>query len=181
MKLPTAIILIVTLSSFYPALGNEYGPQTDDRSQPEGPANAIFARITGISYTNISSVVGFKYEHRGFTGDGEIGLGACITEEAMRTLIAAAPPFGGTWEKGPVNGKIGYHCAFIYSKAPSYGGITGEERYSGGSPEAVAILSSTNNLYCAIRRGPESMPWHNGTLLVLSPIDATAWISIWDF
>lgn len=168
----------MTLSSFYPARGNEYGPQTDDRSRPEGPANAIFARITGLSYTNISSNIGFKYERRGFTGDGEIGLGARITEEAMRTLIASAPPFGGSWEKGPVNGKIGYHCAFIYSKAPCYGNILG---YDGGSPEAVAILSSTNNLYCAISRGPESMPWHNGTLLVLSPSDSTVWISMWDF
>ena len=171
----------MALSSFYPAHGNEYGPQTDDRSQPEGHANAIFARITGISYTNISSIIGFKYESRGFTGDGEIGLGARITEEAMRILMATPPPFGGTWEKGPVNGKIGYHCAFIYSKSPSYGTILGKGEYSGGSPEAVAILSSTNNFYCAISRGPESMPWHNGTLLVLSPSDSTVWISMWDF
>ena len=171
----------MTLSLLYPALGNEYGPQTDDRSQPEGPANAIFARITGISYTNISSVIGFKYEHRGFTGDGEIGLGARIAEDTMQTLITSNPPFGGKWEKGPVNGKIGYHCAFIYSKSPSYGTILGVGEYNGGSPEAVAILSSTQNLYCAISRGPESMPWHNGTLLVLRPSDSTVWISMWDF
>ena len=167
----------MTLSALYPVYGNEYGPQTDDRSQPEGPANAIFARITGISYTNISSVIGFKDKSGGF-GEGEIGLGARITEEAMQSLIATTPPFGGTWEKGPVDGKIGYHCAFIYSKSPSYGNILG---YDGGSPEAVAILSNTNNLYCAISRGPEDMPWHNGTLLVLSPSDSTVWISMWDF
>lgn len=170
--------MILTLSSLYPARGNDYGPRIDDSSQPEGPANTIFARITGISFTNISSKIGYKDNTGGF-GEGEIGIGVQISESAMQTLLDAKPPFGDTWEKGPVNGKIGYHCAFIYSKSPSYGGP--EEKYLGGSPEVVAILSSTNNLYCAISRGPESMPWHNGTLLVLSPSDSTVWISMWDF
>ena len=172
--------MILALSSVYPARGNDYGPQSDDRSKPEGPAKAIFARITGISITNISSKIGYKDNTGGF-GEGEIGIGVKISESAMQTLLDAKPPFGDTWEKGPVNGKIGYHCAFIYSKSPSYGTILGKGEYSGGSPEAVAILSSTNNFYCAISRGPESMPWHNGTLLVLSPSDSTVWISMWDF
>lgn len=144
-------------------------------------AKSIFTRETGITITNDADIIGFKDDHRGFVGDGEFGIGVCVSKSTMKALLDATPPLGQEWRRGPVEGEIGFHCAFIYSSSPGYGGIQGEERYDGGSPEAVEILSSTNAFYCAKARGPDSMLWHNGTLLLVMPSDSTVWLSMWDW
>jgi hypothetical protein len=147
----------------------------------ESQAKSIFTQVTGISITNDNSIIGFKDSHQGFIGDGEFGIGVRISESTMQMLMSNSPPLNGEWAKGPVEGEIGFHCAFIYTDSPGYGGIDGEKKYIGGSAEARDILSSTNVLYCAKDRGPKSIPWHNGTLLVLSPSNSTLWISKWDW
>lgn len=151
-------------------------PVTDER------AKSIFANYTGISLTSDSSIIGFKNSHNGFNGNGEIGIVVRLSEQAMQTLASGDPPLGDKWMKGPVEGRLGSHCAFIYSKRPQYWGWPqGEEGYYDGTPEVIELLTNPDIQYCAVDRRPQSIPWYHGTLLVLRPTDSTVWLSAWNW
>ena len=149
-------------------------------SEPQ--ARQRFATTTGIGWDSTFEVVGYRNTHAGFTGDGEYAIILSAPSVTISRILASPPPFGETWRNGPVDVEIGYHCSFIYAESPVAFGIgTDHPEYSGGSDEVLAILSSKEARWCAKQRGPDSMPWHNGDLLIIEPSTNRVWLSAWDF
>jgi len=154
-----------------------YGPSITKEKAMER-----FERQTGISIADEMAILGFKNDHRGMNGDGEFGMVVTMSPARIATILRGPPPFGKSWCRGPVTGEIGCHCAFIYAESPGVETARNTPpQYFGGSPEVSALLSSKDVVYCAQSRGPVSIPWHNGTLLVVRPSDGTLWLSEWDF
>lgn len=158
------------------------GPVVSQPSMSEGQAKESFARITGIPWQPDFTLVKHRDDHRGLLGDGEFAVVAVVPPTTVASLLAAAPPWGVKWNTGPVDGEIGFHCSFIYSDAPGVEGDgTGAAWYVGGAEEVRAVLSSRDTMWCAMQRGHESMPWHNGNLLIVEPASNRLWLSVWDF
>lgn len=177
------IVLLVSTAVFFLAfiwflcVWPMYGP-----SITKEKAMGRFERQTGISIADEMAILGFKNDHGSMNGDGEFGMVVTMPPVRIATILRGPPPFGKSWRNGPVAGEIGCHCAFIYAESP--GAETTQNtppQYFGGSPEVGALLSSTDVIYCAQSRGPASIPWNNGTLLVVRPSDGTLWLSEWDF
>lgn len=154
-----------------------------DRKINKDEAIKTFSRLTGIQWDDSFSVIGFKDTHGGFLGDGEFAVVVCMSKKKLAAVLESPPPWGDKWLTGPVKGEIGFHCAFIYPHSPgtSTDRETGISEYSGGDPEVRDVLSSKSTKYCAKHRGPDSMPWHNGNIMVVVPDKNEVWLSVWDF
>ena len=158
------------------------GPIVRRPSMSEEQAKQSFAKVTGIPWHSDFAMVKHRDEHAGFVGDGEFAVVAIVPATTIASVLAVPPPWGPNWHTGPVDGEIGFHCSFIYPDAPGVSGAgTGDFSYFGGTEEVRSILSSTNTKWCAKQRGPESMPWHNGNLLIVEPASNRLWLSVWDF
>ena len=136
-----------------------------------------FERITGISLTDDMEYLAFKDDG---PGEGEFSIVFKLQKPRVAELLAKPPPLGKKWENGPVDPNIGYHCKFIYDQSYSSNTHNGESPIGiGGFSNADDLLKRTDIKYCAEPYGPDKMPWHDGSLLIILPSDGTMWHSTW--
>lgn len=147
----------------------------------EKEVKRIFTGITGITWQDSFSIVGSKDSHGGIMGQGEFSVLVKVPDNLIATL-ASKSYWDANWHKGPVEGRIGFHCSFIYEESPSLTTMHSQEpEYVGGSDEVRDILTNTNIKWCAKDRGPQEIPWHCGYLLIIEPENSTIWLSAWDW
>ena len=115
--------------------------------------------------------------HGGFQGEGEFYLVFRVDGATIRRWLSGAAPGGGGWLRGPVPGKVGFHTTFGYE--PTGFRMPGSS-YTGRG-ELVRLLGSGEIWYAAWGRGHDSMPWHNGDLLIVDPRTRLVWFSVWDW
>lgn len=88
--------------------------------QPRGVSNpgADFTRATGLDWPDSARVVAAEDTHVDWrtagplfglrsSGDGVLNIIFDVDPEAVRAWLAAPPPFGTNWEKGPVPRTVG--------------------------------------------------------------------------
>jgi len=131
-------------------------------------AVSYFKRVTGVVITNENQMIGFKNDVD--WGGGEIGICVKLSEKEIQEIITAPPPLGTEWKNGPVYPNIPFICYFTYTN--SYRGTPTPS-------EAIELVNSSNTLYCAKLKGPQKMPWHSGTLIIVDPINLKIWLSSW--
>jgi hypothetical protein len=125
-------------------------------------------------------VRGYGDTHSGFLGDGERYLVADVGPKVVERWLSDEPPWGNAdWKPGPVPAEIGFHCSFGFKGLSVTTSVTSAEYH--GPTELTRILSSRNVSYAARARGPQSMRWHNGDLLILEPQSGALWLSSWDW
>ncbi|TWU21236.1 hypothetical protein [Novipirellula artificiosorum] len=135
---------------------------------------------TGIEMGDGWSEVDSEDEHGGFVGDGETFAVFKLTQPAIDKLIESKPPWSAGWQSGPVPGDIGLHCDFG-TDGVAFGGLIGEAGTYTGDELLVRLLGSQRVIYDAKERCCDSLPWHNGNLIVIDPDTKTVWLSVWDF
>ena len=89
-----------------------------------------------------------------------------MKQEVVGRWLAGQPPWNGkSWERGPVPSHIGVRCSLGTRSVWVVSDATGP-RY-GGDQQFQQLLGSKNVRYAAENRGPYSLPWHNGNLLIV--------------
>ena len=135
---------------------------------------------SGISVTDGWIEVESGDEHGGFVGDGETFAIFQLTQAAIDGLVDSAPPWSAKWQEGPVPGEIGFHCKFG-TDGVGFGGPSGEGGSYFGNESLVRLLGSQDVLFDAKERCCDSIPWHNGHLIVIDLKSKKVWLSVWDF
>lgn len=107
--------------------------------------------------------------------EGEFYLIVKGDPDQIDALLAADPPFGQKWFKGPIPGEYGLFITFGY-KNEGYG----KGQYF-GSTALVDVLSSPDIYYCA--RGKTFPPdtfYRNGQILIIDQKKNKLLFSHWD-
>jgi len=147
------------------------------------PPNArmSFQRETGLDWPSGATIVSVGDTHGGFLGDGEFHVILDVDDSAINQLLKTLPKAPlSKWTPGPVPGIIGVHCRFG-TDGVSVGSHNDEPEHYVGDPELVSMFGSPDVMYSAQEYCCESLPWHNGTLIVVDPTAKRIWLSIWDF
>ena len=125
--------------------------------------SADFTEKTGLPWPSSGNLIKADDTHGGFHGDGDFYLVFSVDKETFSRWKSQKPPWGASrWERGPVPSEIASRCMF-------------------GDAKGWCAPASTDLFYVARARGPESMRWHNGDLLVLDPEGRVVWLYVWDF
>lgn len=155
-------------------------------------AKRVFTHATGIAWSPTYTLVRFSINNPSIlSSEGESTVMVRLPPERCMEILNSPPPVGEKWERGPVRGKIGFHCGLGYGQPPgvsgpatsndeNFDGNTNEE-YFGENTKARALLSSTDIVYCAQDRGPASMPYHHGTLVIMQPETKMMCVSVWNY
>ncbi len=118
-------------------------------------------------------------ERSGLVGDGETFAVFRLTQASLDNLLNSAPPWSAQWQKGPVPAEVGLNCRFgtdrVYAESNKQ--VSG---YS-GNKTLIHLLGSQQILFDAKQRCCDTMPWHNGNLIIIDPSSRTVWLSAWDF
>lgn len=149
-------------------------------TRPPNP-ETVFERETGLEWPADATIVSVGDDHGGFMGDGEFHVVLRVEDSTISRLLQLQPASSlSNWQEGPVPTEIGFHCSFGTAgvSATSRGG--GPMRYT-GDPELEDVLRSNAIMYSAHERCCDTIPWHNGTLLIVDPSSNKVWLSIWDF
>ncbi len=77
-------------------------------------------------------------------------------------------------------GEIGFHCKFETDDVAFSGPIGHVGNYS-GDESLVQLLGSEEVLFDAKERCCDSIPWHNGHLILIDLKSKMVWLSVWDF
>jgi hypothetical protein len=139
-----------------------------------------FERQTGLAWPDNAEILSVDDTHGGFHGDGEFHVVFKTDAETIQEYIKGRAPFEGSWRNGPVPHEIGVHCNFGSEGVFVIGDSNGRTEYAGDS-SLIGVLESDEVYFAAKDRGPESIQWHNGHLLVLDPTTNKVWLSVWDF
>ena len=151
------------------------------RSVKQGISSPQFVlSATGLSVTDGWVEVASGDEHAGFMGDGERFAIFQLTQAAFDEFVGSAAPWSTQWQEGPVPGEIGLHCKFG-TDGVAFGGATGQVGSYSGNESLVQLLGSQEVLFDAKERCCDSIPWHNGHLMVIDPSSKKVWLSVWDF
>ncbi len=128
------------------------------RESVEDPGSD-FESQTGLAWPDNAEILSVDDTHGGFHGDGEFHVVFKTDPKTIQEYLDGPAPFGGSWRKAPVPSEIGSYC------------VCSSETISG----------SDEIHFFAEERGPESMRWHNGLLLVVDPSTNKVCLSVWDF
>ncbi len=162
IRLTIGLCFLVAVCAGLPLLFSPGRSVKQDISAPQ-----FVLAATGISVTNGWVELESGDEHAGFVGDGETFAIFQLTQAAIDALVNSAPPWSTQWQKGPVPGEIGFHCKFGTDDV-AFGGV-------------VQLLGSEEVLFDAKERCCDSIPWHNGHLIVIDLKSKMVWLSVWDF
>ncbi len=128
---------------------------------------ADFTKLTGLPWPGAARVVLVGDDHGGFHGDGEFYLVFDVDRETIGGWLSGRPPWNAeAWRSGPVPSDVAGHCWF--------GGGPGSRANDG-------VFKDEKMRYVATSRGPASMPWHNGNLIVIDAKHSRILLSSWDF
>lgn len=175
IRLLIGFSILVAIRAGLPLLLSPFRMVKRDISAPE-----FLLAETGIAMGDGWSEVDSGDEHGGMVGDGESIAVFKLTQPAIDKLIESKPPWSADWQVGPVPGEIGFHCNFG-TDGVAFGGPIGETGTYTGDESLVRLLSSGRLFYDAKERCCDSLPWHNGHLIVIDPDTKTVWLSVWDF
>ncbi|HWL08917.1 MAG TPA: hypothetical protein VNQ76_10950 [Planctomicrobium sp.] len=150
--------------------------------RPSAPISGkrVFTNATGFQTDSDWQVLNAGDDHGGFMGDGETFVILKVSQKAIDQFLESSPPWSKEWQTGPVPHDIGSHRRFGADGVISYSVNGLPNRYSGNT-KLVELLSSSEIFYDAKERCCETLRWHNGDLLIISPQDQTVWLSLWDF
>ena len=118
--------------------------------------------------------------HGGLQGDGTLCIAWTMKQEVVGRWLAGQPPWNGkSWERGPVPSHIGVRCHLGTRLGM---GSIGRNRSKIWRRPAVSTVawSQKNVRYAAKNRGPSSLPWHNGNLLIVDTTTNSVWLFMWD-
>jgi hypothetical protein len=140
-----------------------------------------FERVTGLDWPSNATIVSSGNDHGGFLGDGEFHVVFDVDQLTIDNFLAQQPrkPLS-QWQFGPVPTEIGFHCRFGTAGVAAVSINDGPTNYS-GDPELENVLGSSQVMYSAHERCCDSLRWHNGTLLVVDPMNRRVWLSVWDW
>jgi hypothetical protein len=138
-----------------------------------------FKFYTGLAMPEGASVVRTGDDHGGFQGDGEFYLVFEADPEALSKWLADAPPWGKSWQAGPLPSEMTFQNMFGWQES---GLLDLPEPDAHLNPDrAENVLNSTRVRYSAEERCCQTLPWHNGSLLIVDPESGYVWLSVWDF
>lgn len=146
-------------------------------------AKETFNQETGITWPESASDIRFDEKRLPLLGDGEFYIVFNVPPEVLRTWLRSDAPWGEkAWTQGPIPAEIGTNCAFGYQGLRSYRAREdGQNEYSNGDPEIIAVMTSKDVWYAARARGPsKQQPWYNGDLLILDPRTCVVRYCRWD-
>ena len=116
-----------------------------------------------------------------FHGDGEYYVVFQVDSKTIDNWLRNPTPLRKRdWQKGPIPAIIGFYPDFGYESPALEQYSVGTTRLSGGSPELLYLLASSNIWYSAQERGPDFKSWHDGDLLILDPETNRIWFSSWN-
>lgn len=138
-----------------------------------------FEKATGILCPLSSQLILSEDTHGGMQGDGTLCIAWTMKREIISRWLADPPPWNlKEWKRGPVPTNIGVNCSLETRPLWAVSDATGP-RY-GGDQQLQELLGSKDVRYVAKNRGPSSLPWHNGNLLIIDTTTNSAWLFVWD-
>lgn len=154
-----------------------------DRTTAE-EAKAKFTVETGLAWPESAKIVSFGDDHGivNMSSEGEFHI---VFDTDQRTidkflnseLKAPAPDEQfSEWKSGPVDPKISPYCGFDTMATYST-----HARSTLSRQEIDDALDSKNIMYTASERCCDNIEWHNGTLLIVDPVNNRVWLSSWDY
>ena len=155
------------------------------RFEPEAiavsDAPVVFTQQTGLPWPATASKIAIGDNHGGFHGDGELYMTFEVDRTTLTTWLAGPAPWGqGTWKQEPIPPDIALRASFGTTRAQLVSTNGGPPEYRGNS-QLISLFGSPDNRYAASERCCQSIPWHNGSLLVIDSKHNRVWLSVWDF
>ena len=144
-----------------------------------GSCLSDFTAITGLQCPGDTTVNYFVDTHGGLQGDGLLCLIVTVGIDTINRWSSNSAPWGGKWTQGPVPVNIGVNCSTNDRRIWLTTASGGAQEYRGFQP-TIDVLQSGAVLYVAKPRGPETMNWHNGNLLIIDRESGQAWLFLWD-
>lgn len=143
-------------------------------------AEGQFTLATGFLCPSTARIVATGDDYGGFPMDGEFYVVLECDRDTIQHWLADSPFwFCSHWRRGPVPGKIGYHCRFGSEESSGCSTLpNGSQKYLGGSDEIRKLLSSPQVWYAAKNRCP-TLPYHSGNLLIIDAENCRVWYSVW--
>ena len=175
--LTLGFLAVVTILSALRYAGHAFFEANSPRRFRDHVANPIgeFEKVTGLSCPASTQPVLSEDTHGGFHGDGKLYIALRAKQEVVEGWLADRPPWDAQqWRRGPVPIEIGIHCSLPGRRIWSISG-----KYE-GDQQSRELLESEHVWYAAKDRGPSSIRWHNGSLLLIDTKSDTAWLFVWD-
>ncbi|MBX9790358.1 MAG: hypothetical protein K2Y37_15680 [Pirellulales bacterium] len=139
-----------------------------------------FKFITGLVMPKGALVVRTADDHGGFHGDGEFYLVFKADRKSLVKLLADEPPWGDRWQTSPVPGLMGFGNQFGWQS--KFSADEGHAAIDATRPDRAAYAFHAPSMrYSAQERCCQTLPWHNGSLLIVDPESGYVWLSVWDF
>jgi hypothetical protein len=150
------------------------------RSQVFSPIEE-FEKVTGLTTIPSSTqIIIAEDTHGGLQGDGTICIALKVKHDVLGGWTNNLPPWSvDIWGRGPVPSEIGVNCSMQSRPLWTISDSKGAKKY-GGDQQLRELLESQDIWYVAKNRGPSTIPWHNGNLLVIDTKTDTAWLFVWD-
>ena len=158
-------------------------PWIDHTTEQEAIDN--FVKWTGLEYPDSAQIIAFGDDHGIITmsSEGDYFLVFDVDEKSITEILNQQPESPqpeqwafSEWQSGPVPAEIGRGRRFETKATYS------TQAHSSVTQEEVAqVFEHEDIFYSASERCCDTIPWHNGTLIVIDPNENRVWVSGWDY